>query len=63
MRHSGVVEADYKEHVTTIVPSGHWSARWKCMCGASTSGRWLRSEEEAQKTADRHLVRAQGSRP
>ena len=44
-------------HQTTVVPSGHGSAMWECTCGASSGGRWSRSEEEAQKAADRHLVR------
>jgi hypothetical protein len=49
------------QHQTTIVPSGHGSAMWKCTCGASSGGRWSGSEEEAQKSADRHLGRIRGT--
>ena len=54
---------DVEEHVVTIVPlnpSRPGSARWKCTCGASTGGKWLRSEQEAQKAADRHIARSRG---
>jgi hypothetical protein len=37
-------------------PPHSW--RWKCTCGASTGGKWLRSEEEATKAVARHLQRA-----
>lgn len=46
-----------ESHHTSIVPSGHGSAMWKCTCGASSGGRWARSKEEAQKAAARHLIR------
>lgn len=44
-------------HVTEIVERGTL-VRWRCSCGASTSGRWNRSPEEALKAAERHVTRA-----
>ena len=31
--------------------------RWRCSCGADTSGRWYASLEEATKAARRHTER------
>ena len=31
--------------------------RWRCSCGADTSGRWYRSDLEALKAAERHSER------
>jgi hypothetical protein len=55
------VERDEDEHVTSIVETSWGSARWKCSCGASSSGQWSRSAEEAQKKAERHKVRAEAA--
>jgi hypothetical protein len=33
--------------------------RWRCSCGADTSGRWYGSAEQALKAADRHIERCE----
>ncbi len=37
--------------------------RWTCSCGASTGGKWLRSEQEALKAAQRHVERGADLQP
>lgn len=49
------------EHQIEIVGTDS-SCRWKCSCGAGTSGRWFRGKAEAEKRAKRHLRRAGVSR-
>lgn len=53
----GSIGDDGEAHAVEIVEKGSGAARWKCSCGASTSGRWYRSAQEARKAADRHLER------
>jgi len=48
---------DSEGHEIEIVESDHGSARWKCSCGASSSGRWFGSPEEGVKAAERHLAK------
>jgi hypothetical protein len=44
-------------HETQLIAGGKlW--RWRCSCGAGTSGRWYSSQEEAEKAASRHLGRS-----
>lgn len=37
----------------TLISNGH-SWRWRCVCGASSGGRWYGSREEAEKKARHH---------